>query len=231
MKIISGGQTGVDRAALDVALDLHIECGGFCPKGRKSEDGVIPERYPLTETKTDEYSERTEYNVQASEGTLVLIDKDADKGTSFTITLCKRYNKAFIIADVSENNYSAKIIQWINGNNIQVLNIAGSRESFSPGIYRNSYDLLHKVLVNIQKFTTMNNIPIVETQMLIRKPVEEVFNAFIDPAITTKFWFTKSSGKLEVGKAVTWEWGMYGVSTKVLTKQIVPNKMISTEWG
>ena len=231
MKIISGGQTGVDRAALDVALDLDIECGGFCPKGRKSEDGVIPERYPLTETKTDEYSERTEYNVQASDGTLVLIDEDADKGTSLTITLCKRYNKAFIIADVSENNHFAKIIQWIKGNNIEVLNIAGSRESFSPGIYRNSYEFLHKILVNIQKFTTMSNIPIVETQMLIRKPVEEVFNAFIDPAITTKFWFTKSSGKLEVGKAVTWEWEMYGVFTKVLTKQIVPNKMISTEWG
>lgn len=73
--------------------------------------------------------------------------------------------------------------------------------------------------------------PIVEAQMLIRKPVAEVFQAFIDPAITTKFWFTKSSGPLEAGKTVTWEWEMYGASTDVLTKQIIPNKLISTEWG
>ncbi len=77
----------------------------------------------------------------------------------------------------------------------------------------------------------MHNIPTVETQMLIRKPVSTVFQAFIDPAITTKFWFTKSSGQLEVGKTVTWEWEMYGASTKVITKKIVPNKLISTEWG
>jgi len=76
-----------------------------------------------------------------------------------------------------------------------------------------------------------NNIPTVETQMLIRKPASKVFQAFIDPAITTNFWFTKSSGKLEVGKTVTWEWEMYGVSGNVLVKEIVPNRKISTEWG
>lgn len=73
--------------------------------------------------------------------------------------------------------------------------------------------------------------PTVVTQMLIRKPSEMVFQAFIDPAITTNFWFTKSSGQLEVHKTVTWEWEMYGVSTNVLTKEIVPNKLITTEWG
>ena len=71
----------------------------------------------------------------------------------------------------------------------------------------------------------------VETQMLIRKPVSQVFQAFIDPAITTNFWFTKSSGKLEVGKTVKWEWEMYGITTNVLTKEIISNKLISTEWG
>ena len=75
------------------------------------------------------------------------------------------------------------------------------------------------------------NTPIVEAQMLIRKPAEQVFNAFIDPSITTNFWFTKSSGKLEVGKTVTWEWEMYGVSVEVLIKEIIQNKKISTEWG
>ena len=76
-----------------------------------------------------------------------------------------------------------------------------------------------------------SKIPTVETQMLIWKPVSLVFQAIIDPTITTNFWFTKSSGKLEVGKTVKWEWEMYGVSSNVLTKEIIPNKLISTEWG
>lgn len=75
------------------------------------------------------------------------------------------------------------------------------------------------------------NIPSVETQMLIRKPVATVFQAFLDPNITTNFWFTKSSGQLEIGKTITWEWEMYGVSTKVFVKDITPNKKISIEWG
>lgn len=72
---------------------------------------------------------------------------------------------------------------------------------------------------------------IVECQMLIRKPVSEVFQAFIDPTVTTNFWFTKSSGKLEKGKTLTWEWEMYGVSTNVTVVDIVQNKLISTKWG
>src|SRR5690606_27275390 len=71
----------------------------------------------------------------------------------------------------------------------------------------------------------------VEAQMLIRKPVSLVFQAFIDPAITTNFWFTKSTGFLETGKTVIWEWEMYGVSDTVFTKNIIPDKLISTEWG
>jgi uncharacterized protein YndB with AHSA1/START domain len=71
----------------------------------------------------------------------------------------------------------------------------------------------------------------VETQMLIRKPVTKVFEAFIDPAITANFWFTKSSGKLEVGKTITWKWEMYGISTHVLVKEIDPNRKIVIEWG
>ena len=78
---------------------------------------------------------------------------------------------------------------------------------------------------------TENDIPTVETQMLIRKPVSTVFQAFIDPAITTNFWFTKSSGQLEVSKTVTWTWEMYAISTNVLVKDILQDKRISTEWG
>lgn len=70
----------------------------------------------------------------------------------------------------------------------------------------------------------------VKCQMMIRKPIKEVFNAFIDPKITTNFWFTKSSGKLEKGKTVKWEWEMYGHSTEVIVNDIVENKKISIEW-
>lgn len=73
-------------------------------------------------------------------------------------------------------------------------------------------------------------IPTVECQMMIKKPVATVFQAFIDPAVTTNFWFTKSSGKLEVGKTIKWEWQMYNVSSDVLVKEIIPDKKISIEW-
>lgn len=72
---------------------------------------------------------------------------------------------------------------------------------------------------------------VVETQMMIRRPVAEVFRAFIDPTITTKFWFTKSSGPLETGKTITWEWEMYGVSTEVQVHEIIPNQLIAMVWG
>ena len=77
----------------------------------------------------------------------------------------------------------------------------------------------------------METMPMVETQMMIRKPVSIVFQAFIDPAITTNFWFTKSSGQLEVGKSIRWDWEMYNVSTNVFVKEIIPNQKILTDWG
>jgi uncharacterized protein YndB with AHSA1/START domain len=76
----------------------------------------------------------------------------------------------------------------------------------------------------------LTQVPIAKTGMLIRKPVADVFEAFINPDITTKFWFTKSSGRLEVGKQVQWEWEMYGISIPVTTKAIEPNKRIVIEW-
>jgi uncharacterized protein YndB with AHSA1/START domain len=74
-------------------------------------------------------------------------------------------------------------------------------------------------------------IPMVEAQMLIRRSVATVFQAFIDPAVTINFWFTKSTGKLEAGKTINWTWEMYGVTTQVLVKEIIHNKSISIEWG
>ena len=142
MKIISGGQTGTDRAALDVALELGIECGGYCPKGRRSEDGIIPEKYPLTQTTTGQYPERTGLNVKTSDATLVLIDKAADRGTALTISLCKLHHKPCIVIDLSNENKEQKLLQWIKETKINVLNIAGNRESFSPGIGKKAYEFL-----------------------------------------------------------------------------------------
>jgi uncharacterized protein YndB with AHSA1/START domain len=78
---------------------------------------------------------------------------------------------------------------------------------------------------------TLQNAPIASAQMLIRKPVADVFEAFVNPAITTKFWFTKSSGRLEPGREIRWDWEMYGVSTQVSVKAIEQNKRILIEWS
>ena len=75
-----------------------------------------------------------------------------------------------------------------------------------------------------------NKAKCAEAQMLIRKPVEEVFEAFINPSITKNFWFTKGSGRLEVDKKITWEWEMYNVSTTVIAREILPNQRILFEW-
>ena len=145
LKIISGGQTGVDRAALDVALKLGIQCGGYCPKGRKSEDGTIPEKYPLTETQSDNYPERTELNVKTADATLILIAGNPDRGTQLTIDLCKRHNKPCLVVDLNDEKALADVTSWIQQNNINTLNVAGNRESISPGIYKSAFEFLVRV--------------------------------------------------------------------------------------
>lgn len=92
-QIVSGGQAGVDRAALDVALQLGMPCGGWCPKDRKAEDGLIAPCYPLRETPSDDYAQRTEWNVRDSDGTLVLTIGPPTEGTAFTVTVAARLKK------------------------------------------------------------------------------------------------------------------------------------------
>jgi hypothetical protein len=101
-KIISGGQTGVDRGALDVALDLGIPCGGWCPKGRRSEDGKVPERYPLKETAATDYRVRTEKNVRESDATDVLTWGAPTGGTGYTVKVARQFGKQCKIVDLSE---------------------------------------------------------------------------------------------------------------------------------
>lgn len=104
MKIISGGQTGVDRAALDFALNNEIVCGGWCPKGRIAEDGQIHEKYPLQEASAESYSWRTELNVRDSDATLVLSSGKIGNGTELTIKMAQKMRKPIFIIDLDNNN-------------------------------------------------------------------------------------------------------------------------------
>jgi len=141
-KIISGGQTGVDSAALDFALQNNVECGGWCPKGRKAEDGMINIRYPLKETKTKNYNERTEKNVLLGDGTILFYHKEMDEGTLLTASFCVKWKKPILKIDLNKDQKPSVIKRWIKQNNIQALNIAGPRESTSPGIYKITYEFL-----------------------------------------------------------------------------------------
>lgn len=145
-KIVSGGQTGVDRAALDVALELGVSCGGWCPKGRRAEDGAIPDRYPLQETSWDGYPQRTEWNVRDSDGTLILHNGVADRGTALTRSLAQRRTKPCLEIDLSCTPQANCVREWINTIRIQVLNVAGPRESSAPGIYQAAAQFLREVL-------------------------------------------------------------------------------------
>jgi len=141
-KIVSGGQTGVDRAALDAAIKLHIPHGGWCPKGRLAEKNTtIPNRYLLWETKSSKFSERTKLNIRDSDGTLIIVPQTpihVTDGTVLTIDEVRLRKKPFLIVDLSNPLSKNKIANWINKNNIKTLNIAGPRESQSPGIYERS---------------------------------------------------------------------------------------------
>src|SRR5262249_2795797 len=145
--IRSGGQTGVDRAALDVALELGLPCGGWCPRGRRAEDGPIDPRYPLQETPWHGYPQRTEWNVRDSDGTLVLTRGAPDRGTALTIELAKRYRKPHLVLDLSDqpDAAAAAVRTWTEQNGVRALNVAGPRESSRPGIHAEAVSFLREV--------------------------------------------------------------------------------------
>ena len=144
-KIISGGQTGVDRATLDVALELGLPCGGWCPKGRKAEDGPIDPRYPLKETGSPNYPLRTEKNIRESDGTLVLTKGPVNGGTAFTVRLAIEYEKPHLIIDL-DNKIDPRIVrEWGEKNQINTLNVAGPRESKLPGIHDQAVEFLKPI--------------------------------------------------------------------------------------
>jgi len=151
-RIISGGQTGVDRAALDAAMELGIPVSGWCPRGRKALDGVIPDKYPLTETRGKAYQARTKWNVRDSDTTLILCLGEPSGGTALTIKYCEQLGKPFYVHCLNsewgtyvdgEDFYG--VIYWMNCHAIDVLNVAGPRE----GKYFPVYDQAHSFLTGV----------------------------------------------------------------------------------
>ncbi|MDA8746249.1 putative molybdenum carrier protein [Rubripirellula amarantea] len=125
-RIVSGGQTGVDRGGLDAALALGIPHGGWCPKGRVAIDGTIPEIYDLTETESTDYRERTRQNVRDSDATLLIYQGTVGKGTALTLNACRQQKRPCLLIQISEESVD-KARQWLNEHKPEVLNIAGSR--------------------------------------------------------------------------------------------------------
>jgi len=139
MRVISGGQTGVDRAAWDAARMLGLPIGGWVPRGRRAEDGVVPAEYgPLTETPTDDYDGRTERNVIEADATLVLFRGELVGGTRRTVELAEQHGRPLLTVDLARLDPAAAaraVRQWLRSTEPEVLNVAGPRASTDPGLH------------------------------------------------------------------------------------------------
>ena len=140
----------MDRAALDVALTLGLPCGGWCPKGRKAEDGALAPRYPLHETPSEHYAQRTEWNVRDSNGTLVLTRGEPVGGTAQTVEVAAARGKPCLVLDLATAPAPEAVRAWAAAQAVKVLNIAGPRESKSPGIYAQAAAFLRQALADFR---------------------------------------------------------------------------------
>ena len=149
-KIISGGQTGADRAGLDAAIDLNMDYGGSIPKGRRTEDGTLPDRYgKIIELDTPNYPARTEKNVVDSDATVIFTYTEMGSGSVLTIELAKKHNKPYLhinLEDKRNGDAIREVSEWFDKVKPEVLNVAGSRESGAKGIYNRVYGILKAVL-------------------------------------------------------------------------------------
>ncbi|MCF8366676.1 MAG: putative molybdenum carrier protein [Bacteroidales bacterium] len=148
LTIISGGQTGVDRAALDFALSNGLVCSGWCPQGRLAEDGFINMRYPLSEVHSVEHTVRTELNVLDSDATLIIYCDEMDKGTLATKDFAFEHRKPLFVWKIGVNSNHQQFLKWMITNNVKHLNIAGPKASNAPKIYGETLDLLDKLLAD-----------------------------------------------------------------------------------
>ncbi len=145
-KIVSGGQTGVDRVGLDVGLALGFAVGGWCPRGRRAEDGPIPGRYPLVETASASYRVRTRLNVRDSDATLILCRGPLSGGTRLTVDIACKMGRPLRVADLSRRVQAPAAAAWLRRHGVVRLNIAGPRESQAPGIGAEAGRFLLRVL-------------------------------------------------------------------------------------
>lgn len=149
LTILSGGQTGVDRGALDAALAADAPCGGWCPAGRAAEDGPIPERYPVRELSTSGYDERTRRNVEDSDGTVILMFGPPTGGTASTIGFSRRLGKAHLIIDAPATSIEQAgrlLSEFVRRHHVRRLNVAGPRASDEAGGYEYARQLIGSVL-------------------------------------------------------------------------------------
>ena len=147
-RIVSGGQTGVDRGALDAALSLGLPCGGWCPEGRLAEDGVIPARYPVNPLRDAGYDERTVKNVEDSDGTLIITFGRASGGTARTIDVCRRLGRPHLIMDatsVTLEEAVCRAVRFVREEDIRQLNVAGPRASGEPRGYEYACSLVREL--------------------------------------------------------------------------------------
>ena len=157
VKIISGGQTGVDRAALDAALKHRIDCGGWCPAGRLDEFGRIPDRYPVKELDEGSFAERTLQNVKDSEGTIVIYFNELRGGTDYTVQCGKqlqRPHKLINAANISPQEAANLIVDFVRERKIDIRNVAGPRQSEWPEGYDYAFRALEIFLDLIGPITS-----------------------------------------------------------------------------
>lgn len=150
LKIISGGQTGADRAALDLAIKMGLPHGGSVPKGRLAEDGRIPDRYNLTEMSTESYPARTEQNVLDADGTLIISHGELSGGSKLTLDLAEKHKRPCLHLDLLKvpGFFSAtEVSEWINDNRIEILNVAGPKASGDPKIYDETKKVLESAIL------------------------------------------------------------------------------------
>ena len=154
LKIVSGGQTGVDRAALDAALELGIPCGGWCPDGRIAEVGPLPARYPLCERKGGGYVERTLANVVESDGTAIIHAGELEGGTLHTLECCVESGKPYLLVDSNETpvGRAAELIaDFVGRHGVATLNVAGPRASKQPQIYPYAHAVIARLLRRVRR--------------------------------------------------------------------------------
>ena len=149
LTIMSGGQTGVDRGALDASLSVGAPCGGWCPAGRKAEDGPIPAKYPLTELPGADYLARTRKNVEESDATLIITFGAPTGGTKRTVEFCRRLRKPFLVIDAAATPVDEavrQVLEFAKGRGVQRLNVAGPRASGEPRGYYYAFELVRRLL-------------------------------------------------------------------------------------